>query len=253
MHDPELRRRMVTWRRQARELARGLLDTVLPPVCAACGVPADGLCAVCRRNLRRRPARGCARCGEPRPPAGAPGTRPGMCGGDHRALRGLVQLVAPFRFVGAGGELVRRFKLDGDAAAGRLLVRAMADCHRQAPARQRRPVVVSVPLHRARRRRRGFDQAAWLALGLARRLGLTSLPGLLVRTRGTRPQGHALVTSRDENVRGAFAVRDAGLLVGRCVLLVDDVFTSGATARACAAELRRAGARNVAIAVACRS
>ncbi len=65
--------------------------------------------------------------------------------------------------------------------------------------------------------------------------------------------GDARVLSRAANVRGAFAVRRPGRVEGRDVLLVDDVFTTGATARSCAALLRSAGARSVSLLVACRS
>ena len=147
---------------------------------------------------------------------------------------------------------MRRLKLDGNAAAGRLLARAMADSWRLCEV-QGRPVVVSVPLHRARRRRRGFDQALWLARAVAARLGLRVAPGVLVRRRATRPQGDARVLSRTENVRGAFAVRAPEVVRARSVVLVDDVFTTGSTARACARLLRQAGARSVVLLVACRS
>ena len=76
---------------------------------------------------------------------------------------------------GAGGGLVRRFKLAGDVAAGRWLAREMADAWRvsgQSP----RPLLVPVPLHRQRRRQRGFDQARWLALRLGRRLRFSVAP-----------------------------------------------------------------------------
>lgn len=162
------------------------------------------------------------------------------------------QLVAPLEFAGTGGALVRRFKLDGDARAGARLAREMADAWRalgEAP----RPLLVAVPLHRARRRRRGFDQADWLASRLAGRLGLRRVPGALRRVRATRPQGDARVRSRAENVRGVFGLRGRARLAGRDVLLIDDVWTTGATARACAELLRGAGASSVSLLVACRS
>ncbi len=233
-------------RRYLRQLLGAGLDLVLPPVCPACGeAKSDGLCATCRRQLHRRAAPGCARCG-------APAVGRARCGARHDELRNVRQLVAPLAFVGAGGALVRRFKLDGDASAGRLLAREMADAWRVwglAP----RPLVVPVPLHRARLRQRGFDQARWLAARIAARVGLrTALRGM-ARTRATRPQGDARVLSRAANVRGVFAVREAAALRGRDVLLVDDVFTTGATARACAGLLRAGGARSVSLLVACRS
>jgi ComF family protein len=232
-------------RRTWRQLSSALLDVVLPSACSSCGVAAEVLCDTCRRNLVDRISNGCRRCG------GAT-TALGRCVSEHRHLRHVSQLIAPYRFVGTAGRLVRRFKLDGDASAGRWLARAMADAYRECGA-VGRPLVLSVPLHRVRRRRRGFDQAAWLAGGIAKRLGLREALGALVRKRATRPQGDALVLSRTENVRGAFGVRAPEAILDRPVLLVDDVFTTGATARTCAKLLRDAGARTVSLLVACES
>jgi ComF family protein len=237
--------RLVPIRRTWRQLAGALLDVVLPPACSSCGAAAEVLCGPCRRRLVKRRSDGCVRCGA----VAADGGR-SRC--DHRHLRHISQLIAPYRFVGTAGCLVRRFKLGGDAAAGRWLARAMADAYRACGAAGR-PLVLSVPLHRVRRRRRGFDQAAWLALGIAKRLGLRTATGVLVRTRATRPQGDAFVLSRTANVRGAFAVRGPEFIRGRSLLLIDDVFTTGATARACAKSLKDAGARSVSLLVACES
>ena len=114
-------------------------------------------------------------------------------------------------------------------------------------------MLVSVPLHAARRRERGFDHAAWLAERLAGRLRLVAAPATLVRTRATLPQGDPRVQSREGNVAGAFSVRRPAAIRGRHVVLVDDVVTSGATARQCAEVLHDAGASAVAMLAACRS
>lgn len=232
-------------RRFFRELCSASLDLALPSVCPACQADSVGLCAPCRGQLARRPERGCQRCGEPLTPSG-------RCLAPHAVLRNVRQLVAPLRFAGAGGMLVRSFKLGGDALAGRLLAREMADAWRRDGAAPR-PTVVPVPLHRRRLRQRGFDQARWLATRLGRSLRLRTASAVLARVRATRPQGEATVLSRTANVRGAFEVKRPRSVGGRDVLLVDDVFTSGATARACAALLRAAGARSVSLLVACRS
>ncbi len=209
---------------------------------------ATGLCGVCRRNLAWRAEPGCVRCGEP---VLAPGER---CRSDHRELSHLAFLVAPLRFRGTGGAMVRRFKLSADPAAGRWLAATMAAAFGQRVASPwTRAVFVAVPLHPRRRRRRGFDQAAWLARRVAARLGHGHEPAVLVRRRLTLPQGDPRVRSRSRNVAGAFAVVRSGAIRGRRVVLVDDVFTSGATARACAEALRVAGAAEVAILTACRS
>ena len=232
-------------RRLWRQLSGAFLDAVLPPACCSCGEAAVVLCDPCRRNLVERSAGGCTRCGAIVLPGG-------RCSKDHGHLRGLSKLIAPLRFTGTGGRLVRRFKLDGDVAAGRWLARAMTDAYRIS-GMMGRPLVVGVPLHRMRKRRRGFDQADWLARRVASRLGMRRVGDALVRWRATTPQGDPRVRSRTENVRGAFVVREAEQIAGRSVLLVDDVFTSGATARSCARVLRDAGAVSVALLCACAS
>jgi len=103
---------------------------------------------------------------------------------------------------------------------------------------------VAVPLHPARLRQRGFNQAELLAQVLQRRLGLDRPPGQLVRIRATPPQvGHDRLW-RLSNVRGAFAWQGDGL-AGRSILVVDDVATTGATLDACASALRAAGSGSV--------
>jgi len=109
----------------------------------------------------------------------------------------------------------------------------------------RRGVLVSVPLYARKRRRRGLDQAAFLADLVAMRLGLVHVPGALVRRRETLAQGDVRVTSRQQNVAGAFAVRRPRAVAGKQVVLVDDVMTSGSTARECARMLLAAAARQV--------
>jgi ComF family protein len=197
--------------------------------------------------LERRPEPACPRCGEVLLQIGD------ACAEDHAPLRGLAFARAPFRYAATGGALVRRFKLSGDFAAGRFLAVAMAGACRPLPPEWRRARMVSVPLHAQRRRQRGFDQAAWLAEELAARLGLQARPWALRRTRPTLPQGDPRVTSRSGNVEDAFAVARPRAVAGCKVILVDDVLTSGATARTCAAVLRRAGATEVALLTACRA
>lgn len=108
-------------------------------------------------------------------------------------------------------------------------------------------VVVPVPLHSGRLFRRRFNQSAELARAIARRRGLEFAPTSLVRVRSTRSQVGLGPEERRTNVRGAFQVRPDrdGSVRGRRVLLVDDVFTTGATVSAATRALKRAGARDV--------
>ena len=158
---------------------------------------------------------------------------------------------APFRYVGTAGEVVRRLKFDRDHGAALWLARALADDLGAAVrGPRRRFVLVSVPMFDRKRRTRGLDHAALLAECSASRLGLPWRPRVLERVRDTLPQGDPRVTSRDRNVALAFRVRRPKAVDGRRVVLVDDVTTSGSTARECARILRAAGARQVILAVA---
>lgn len=114
------------------------------------------------------------------------------------------------------------------------------------PLDQRFEAVVPVPLHWRRRWERGFNQAALLARAVARRCGVPSVRALR-RRRATAAQAGLSHAGRRANVSGAFLARRDRRLAGRRVLLVDDVMTTGATASACAAALKRAGAAYVAV------
>ena len=107
------------------------------------------------------------------------------------------------------------------------------------------PLVVPVPLHPARLRARGYNQSAMLARHIARARRWPIVLTLLVRTRDTPSQTALTAAARRANVADAFAVRHPGAARERAILLVDDVWTSGATAHAAVAALRRDGARVV--------
>jgi ComF family protein len=105
--------------------------------------------------------------------------------------------------------------------------------------------VVPVPLHPAKERKRGFNQAVLLAKALARRRNLPIVKRRLVKTRPTSAQTSLQAGEREINLKGAFRVRRASGLIGKVVLLVDDVYTTGATVRECSRTLKRAGVREV--------
>jgi ComF family protein len=113
-------------------------------------------------------------------------------------------------------------------------------------------VLVPVPLHPRRRRERGFNQAELLAAELAAGTGLEVAAGALVRRKDTAPQAGLSAAQRRENVSGAFAVRKRAQIADRVVVVVDDVFTTGATALACARALREGGACEVRLLAAAR-
>jgi len=108
-------------------------------------------------------------------------------------------------------------------------------------------IVIPVPLHHRRLRERRFNQSALLAHELARKSEKTYIPDALLRTRHTIPQQGLNFKERGKNVRGAFAANERYALKGKTVLLVDDVFTSGATLNECARVMKavKAAAVNV--------
>jgi len=119
------------------------------------------------------------------------------------------------------------------------------------PAGERFDAVVPMPLHWWRRWRRGFNQAELLAREVARRCGV-GVVDAVSRKRATAPQAGLSNSRRRDNVAGAFEVRRPERVRGMSVALVDDVLTTGATANACAATLKRAGVRRVTLLVLAR-
>ncbi len=151
---------------------------------------------------------------------------------------------------------MRALKFGVEKGAGLFLGAAMARAGRAAglplgPG----GLLVPVPLHRKKLRKRGIHQARFLAEEVGRRTG-TPVSDVLARTRETLPQGDPLNPSREKNVAGAFGPagrRARSRVGGRAVILVDDVATSGATARECRRVLRGMGALSVDLLAACRA
>jgi ComF family protein len=102
-----------------------------------------------------------------------------------------------------------------------------------------------VPLHTRRLRERGFNQSLLLARQVSRKRSIPLNFTALWRSRQTQPQTQLSGPERQKNVRGAFEVRNAEAVAGKRVLLIDDVFTTGATVQECAKALLDAGAERV--------
>lgn len=105
--------------------------------------------------------------------------------------------------------------------------------------------VIPVPLYKKRLRKREFNQSALLAKNVAKRLGTSLVLDCLVKIRDTVPQVGLNSKARRKNIRGAFEVKNSAFIEDRDVLLIDDVFTTGATAGECTRVLKKAGAGDV--------
>ncbi len=226
----------------AASFARWLVDLVLPPQCLACRAPVaeiGTLCPACWSRLRLIERPYCERLGIP-------------FAFDLGAGALSAEAIAdppPFdrcRAVAAYDDIARRL-VHGLKYRDRLeLARWMAGWMARAGAdlMDGTDIVVPVPLHRRRLWWRRYNQSALLARRVAERAGRPLANGALVRIRATAQQVGLTADERDRNVRGAFRVPpdQKPAVAGRRVLLVDDVYTTGATVRAATRALVRAGA-----------
>lgn len=199
----------------ARQAVTGALDLLFPPHCVNCSRVGSFLCDRCKATMTLAP---------------------------ERTLPGLDGIRVKVNFEGAASAAIHAFKYDGQTRLveplGEILYQGLEGIDWQVD------MVTAVPLHAARLRERGYNQAALLAGYLAVLTGWPSALGAVTRVRETSSQVHLSARERQENVAGAF--RGVPELVhGKRVLVIDDVLTTGATLVACAEALRAAGAARV--------
>lgn len=230
-----------------------LLDWLYPPRCRFCGDAILGpdeecFCRSCRQKIRLVTHPLCVTCG--RPFLDVPGD-------DH--LCGACILRPPY-FSRARAwacypreendehplrQVVQRFKYGRKVALGKPLGRLMARVGSEFFQEWSPEIIVPVPLHPKRLRWRGFNQALLLGREVSRRWQIPVDPFILLRVKETAPQTQLPEEERRKNVRRAFDVNSGKTIDGKNVLLVDDVYTSGATVNECSHTLLRAGAKEV--------
>ena len=228
-----------------RMVGRGAAGLLYPRAanCLICGDPrraeeSDCLCPKCRAALKQKtvPSGACPRCLLP--------VREGepcrFCKGPM--MKPIERVYAPFRYAGEVRSLIHAFKFDACGEALPTLAAAMAG----ALTERDFDCLTPVPLHPRRLRQRGFNQALLLCRELTR---LTGIPTeeLLLRRAYHRPQSHTPLRKRASNVADVFEAKAEAQ--GKRILLVDDVRTTGSTARACAGALRDKGAGGVSLCV----
>jgi len=239
------------------ELARGIAQLLYPNACLLCESPETeaapfrhGFCTDCHRSIISDPAEACPRC------AATVGPHTDVTDGCYAcrertfAFRGAVRLglyASPLK------DAILRMKHAAGEPVAEMLARVFAE-ERVTPIRgQGIELVVQVPLHWRRRWVRGFNQAATLAEPLATELGAKFAPHVLRRVKPAPQHAQPSASARMENIRGAFVCPSPASLIGRSILLVDDVMTTGSTAGEASRTLKAAGATKVVVAVLARA
>jgi ComF family protein len=234
-------------------LADGLLAVLLAPSCAACDAPLSHpsrgpVCGACWDAIGRFTPPLCGRCGDPQPSwrvLGVAAADASWCARCRRRPSALTTSRAIGAYDGSLRAIVHAFKYEACRSLSRGLGARLRESAADVLAAA--DIVVPVPLHRSRRRTRGFNQAR----ELAGRLGVPMVEALR-RTRATPSQTDLPADARHGNMRNAFALGRGQAVEGLRIVLVDDVSTTGATIEACARVLRAAGAADVSAVTAAR-
>tara|TARA_R110002051_G_scaffold259449_5_gene319255 strand:+ start:336145 stop:336891 length:747 start_codon:yes stop_codon:yes gene_type:complete len=238
----------------SKHVLSALADAIWPPVCPVRGVPVDvsgRLDASVWQGLEFLDAPWCECCGLPFPYPSGLGAEVGiLCATCIARPPKFDRARAPLAYGDASRALVLGFKNGGRREMigqfARWMARAGEDCLEGAD------YILPVPLHWRRLLARRYNQSALLGEALSRQTGIPMQASWLLRARATPSQAGKSVLSRRRNMAGAFRIAPGHRLDGCHVVLVDDVFTTGATASACARQLRRAGAALVNVVTLCR-
>lgn len=231
----------------------GVLDLLFPVKCPLCGAVLQkgqrGVCEPCRHKLPLVTEPCCKHCGKP-----VASVESELCMDCSRRGSVLEQGTALWVYTDGMKRAISDFKYegclaDGDFYAEELLVHRGGRLRSWGLER-----IIPVPLHWRKRWFRGFNQAAYVAGIIGRELGVPMLEDALVRTRHTRPQKGLDDRGRQDNLKDAFALNPSyAAEIDQCqrVLLLDDIYTTGATLEACGKVLRNAGVGKVYFACLC--
>lgn len=234
-----------------REALDALASVVFPAPCRICEATLDTasripICRSCLAAMKPLSGPHCETCGRPFVSAQAATAHQPQC---HACRRGVYGFDVARSYAAYDAAMVRAImllKYEDVRPLGGWFAARLAEVVAAQAKELAADVVVPVPLHPARLRERGYNQAELIARPLARRLKLPLRSYLLVRTKPRPDKLRLTLRERWETVRGAYAVQERARVDKLRVLLVDDVFTTGATLDACSRALRRAGAGRVA-------
>lgn len=218
-----------------RRAGPGLLDLIFPPRCLLCDQPGASLCDHCCQSFPRVVPPVCRLCGQPI-------DVPGVCRSCRQTPLAIDGIHSVFLFEAGVRKAVHLLKYRNQQTMAPALAGLMADYWRANPLSA--DLLIPVPLHPARQRERGYNQADLLARALGDMIGLPVITTGFQRVRHTQPQMSLGAAERRENVQGAFTYlsRSDNRISGQRVVVIDDVCTTGSTMEACSLALKAAGA-----------
>lgn len=224
----------------APKVFTSLLNLLFPPRCVACQRTGELFCDLCAQRVQPIGKPVCPCCGQPQAHADICASCLTLPEEARLIARACAIHASPLR------EAIHAFKYGNQPQLAPLLARYLHASYANELLSSifiNVSAIAPVPLHPNRERTRGYNQSALLARCLAQQTGIPLYEHLLCRVRDTQPQVGKNYRERQQNVTDSFAADPA--VSGMTLLLIDDVYTTGATLRACASAARRVGAREV--------
>ncbi len=228
---------------------KNIADVIYPPACLGCSEilrpeKEKYFCVNCREKIKYLNESICPLCGIAflDSPAGNH-----LCGNclEQRPFFSIARAVAAYEKVIL--EAIHKFKYGRDLSIGSILASFMADFQFPDFDYRNYSLIIPVPLHIKKLRQRGFNQSVILARALKKKWQIPLNYFLLKRSKFTLTQTGLHKKEREKNIKGAFEVTSAKDVKDKNIILVDDVYTTGATLNECAKTLRKAGAKDVAV------
>ncbi|HOH47242.1 MAG TPA: ComF family protein [Candidatus Cloacimonadota bacterium] len=227
---------------------KALLDLLYPPTCLVCRKrleqAEDRLCPDCRSQISRPEGEHCRKCGSP-----VKGSYCEACADFHYSFK---LCRSAYQYGDVVKQLVHALKYEELLGAGDILAEGMQEYCSTHKSFEDYDAVIPVPLHRVRKRERGYNQSEHLARKLASRLGIPC-SNAVTRPHYTSSQTRLGRTERSKNLSGAFRVRNPKSIRDKKIILVDDVFTTGSTVNEISKLLLDNGAKQVAVMTAARA
>lgn len=233
---------MTTLLKKPVSLFKAFLDIVLPPVCYVCGKPCSGkygLCEMCLEKIRRITPPACAKCGRKLH------SDVSICGDCSVKNSYIEKGWCACYYEGSIKECIHLFKYNGYLGLVDIFRDITLDSVKRNVEVKDADIIVPVPIYSTKKRERAYNHAEVIARAISKNISIPVDSRNLKKIRWTKSQSELDRQKRLENVKGSFIVVDKNAFLDKNVILVDDVYTTGATINECAKTLKNAGVNKV--------